>query len=237
MIGIISDIHGNLEALEAVLAADAAAAVDSWICLGDIVGYGASPNECVEIVRERCGICLLGNHDEAACQDNVPFAFNPWAARAVLWTRDVLTDRSRSYLRERPLRHDTPRVAYVHGTPIRPEKWGYVLTPQDAASQASGFEQEVCFIGHLHRPGAFELPSLSGAAQPRWLINAGSVGQPRDGDPRACLVLLDDQREQLDRGMSWIEFVRLDYDVAAAQKKILQAGLPSSLAARLAVGV
>lgn len=233
MIGVMSDIHGNLEALRAVLARGAELGADDWVCLGDVVGYGADPNECVDLVSRLCGVVLLGNHDEAAISDDDLSWFNPWAAEAVLWTRRTLEVRWRQYLAERPLRHEDPIATYVHGSPVRPEAWHYVLTRRDAERESTGFSTPLCFVGHSHQPDAYELPPASESSTPRYLINVGSVGQPRDGDPRACFVTLDVRTD----GTTQVKFERVAYDIPAAQRKIRAAGLRETLATRLEMGV
>jgi len=233
MMGVISDIHGNLEALEATLVAGLELGVDEWTCLGDVVGYGANPNECAELVSHVCSVVLLGNHDEAAISDDDLSWFNPWAAHAVAWTRHALNPRWRDYLGERPFRHETPSATFVHSTPIAPEKWGYIMDQADAESQRGGFSTPLCFVGHSHRPGIYELPPDADVGYPRWIVNVGSVGQPRDGNPRACMVLFAERED----GPAQVEFIRVGYNIAKAQQKILLAGLPEMLAQRLGVGM
>ena len=231
MFAIISDIHGNLEALRAVLAEGERLGVDEWFCLGDVVGYGANPNECLDCVRERCEVVLKGNHDEAAVQDDPATSFNPWAAEAVLWTRQTLTDESRRYLWTRPLIHENDLATFVHATPIAPRLWHYVLNDVDAQANATGFSTPLCFVGHSHHAGAYTIREENGAPF-RYLVNVGSVGQPRDGDRRACMVVARDREGGHD-----VEFVRVEYDIATAQRKIIKAGLPEVLAERLALGL
>jgi len=233
MLAIISDIHANLEALTAVLAAGKELGIDEWVCLGDMVGYGADPNECVELVRARCSVVLLGNHDEAAVAEGEPPGFNPWAAEAILWTQQALQDEHKQYLRERPLRHETDLATYVHSTPIRPEEWEYILSAADALACADGFSTPLCFVGHSHQPAIYELPARTPDGPSRWLVNAGSVGQPRDGDPRACMVLV----RPVEGGEVGVQFIRIGYDIGTARRKILRAGLPAVLAHRLVRGL
>ena len=232
MLGIISDIHGNLEALEAVVRQGKAEGVESWNCLGDVVGYGANPNECVELVADLCDVVLLGNHDEAALDDRSPFGFNPWARAAVLWTHNALTAESIAFLSDLPFRHETDRATYVHSTPLEPQFWDYILTERDAREHAPGFTTPLCFIGHVHRPATFRVPPVEHGDEDRWIINVGSVGQPRDHDSRACLVVWD---QSVHEG-NGTRLVRVPYDVEKAQRKIRDAGLPRPLAERLAVG-
>lgn len=232
MLGIISDIHGNLEALDATFAAGAKLGVDEWICLGDVVGYGANPNECVQRVALLCSVVLFGNHDEAAIGGMDLSWFNPWAAEAAQWTIKALTPESWEFLSDRPYRHETSSATFVHGTPIEPEAWNYILDERDARAQATGFMTPLCFVGHSHVPGIFPVDPAQGNDEPRSIINVGSVGQPRDGDPRACMVVVTETEE----GAASVRFVRVAYDVGTAQRKIVEAGLPEVLARRLAVG-
>ena len=233
MIAVISDVHGNLEALEAVIAEGTARGVEKWICLGDIVGYGANPNECIARVRELCDVIILGNHDEAAVLDEVPYAFNDLARDAALWTKEQLTDESAEYLRSLELMHIGDGATFVHASPCDPATWMYIFGRFDARGQVECFEGSVCFIGHVHVPDRFELPRDVKTTGRRWMVNAGSVGQPRDGNRDACLCLYDPTKAGRECPA---EIVRVKYDVATARHKILDAGLPAPLALRLATG-
>jgi len=234
---IISDIHGNLEALESVLAEGDSRGVDEWICLGDVVGYGANPNECVDLIRERCSVVLLGNHDEAAATDADLSRFNPWAARAALWTRHTLEPTRKAWLAERPLRHESGDATYVHSTPLTPERWRYIMHQSDADANAHAFNTPLCFVGHSHTPGVFDVRTRAKSTVARAIVNVGSVGQPRDADPRACMVLLPTEMKKPTRHAIEIEFVRVGYDIKGAQVRIIAAGLPTELATRLALGL
>lgn len=239
--GIISDIHGNLEALDAVLGALSADQIDAYLCLGDLVGYGANPNECLERVWALTPHVIAGNHDHAAIGLADLMYFNRSAAEAVLWTMQVLTRQGRQYLRELPLVLRQPDLMAVHATPSKPEKWGYIFSLSQAAAEFRAFPEglAVCFIGHSHDPMIVEsangfcriVPALYCFQRPdaRYLVNVGSVGQPRDGDPRAAHGVYDTTTGQ-------IEIRRTGYDIPAAQKKIRKAGLPEFLAERLARG-
>lgn len=239
--GIISDIHGNLEALETVLGALAGEQIDVYLCLGDIVGYGANPNECLERVWELTPDVIAGNHDYVVVGRADLTYFNRSAAEAALWTMQRLTRQSRQYLRDLPLVLRLPDLMAVHATPSRPEQWGYILSLSQAAAEFSAIPNElaVCFIGHSHEPVLFEesdglcrmLEDLACCQQPgsRHIVNVGSVGQPRDGDPRAAYGVYDTASGQ-------IEVKRIEYDIVAVQKKIRKAGLPEYLAERLAFG-
>jgi len=236
---LLSDIHANLEALEAVLAAIDANKPDRILCLGDVVGYGASPNECLDLVRSRCELVLLGNHDAAASGGPEASRFNVYARTAAEWTARTLTRDNREYLQKLPLTSPQNGFLCVHASPATPRDWEYLLDRFDAEPQFAYFTEPLCFIGHTHQPAIFmadpdgtrSLPPKTFHFDPsrRYIVNVGSVGQPRDRDPRACFVIL---RE----GSGELEYVRVPYDVERAQAKIRAAHLPEVLAARLATG-
>jgi diadenosine tetraphosphatase ApaH/serine/threonine PP2A family protein phosphatase len=236
---ILSDIHANLDALQAVLAVLDERRPARVLCLGDVVGYGANPNECVAAVRERCELVLLGNHDAAATGGPEAARFNVHARAAAQWTAKVLTTANRDFLRELPLTHTYDSFGCVHASPASPRSWEYIFDRYDAEPQFQYFGEPICFIGHTHQPAAYELrdsncvpvtsPRLRFQEDRRYIVNVGSVGQPRDRDPRASLVLYHE-------GAGEIEFIRVPYDIESAQKKILDAELPPFLAARLATG-
>ena len=236
---LISDIHGNLDALETVLADLAKRGVTSMACLGDFVGYGAAPNECIDRVRPLIEVAVAGNHDMAACGRIKLGYFNDDAAHAARWTIDALTEEHHEFLRTLPMSVAWKGARLVHSSPAEPEEWHYVLSPGDAAFEMESCEERFCFIGHSHYPGTFVLdgeyvtytrdskvPAVEGR---RYLVNVASVGQPRDGDPRAGYLLYDDERLTF-------EHVRLEYDIPAAMQRIRDAGLPPFLANRLQWG-
>lgn len=236
---LLSDIHANLEALEAVLRAVDERKPDRVLCLGDVVGYGASPNECLDLVRRHCKTVLLGNHDAAASGGPEAARFNIYARTAAEWTARTLTRENREYLQKLPLTATFGAHFCVHASPATPRDWEYLLDRFDAEPQFAYFTEPVCFIGHTHQPAVFmadpggtrSLPPKTFCLDParRYIVNVGSVGQPRDRDPRACFVVL---RE----GSGEVEYVRVPYDVEGAQAKIRAAHLPDVLAARLATG-
>jgi len=236
---ILSDIHGNLEALDAVLAEIDRRRPDRVLCLGDIVGYGASPNECLDRVRQRCSVVLLGNHDAAASGGPEAARFNIYARVAAEWTMKTLTRDNREYLQRLPLTASENSFYLVHASPACPRDWEYLLDRFDAEPQFHYFTESFCFIGHTHQPAVFMADPGGTKSLPvgtfrldavrRYIVNVGSVGQPRDKDPRACFVLFQE-------GSGEVEYVRVSYDVAGAQAKIRAAKLPEVLAARLQTG-
>ncbi len=236
---LISDIHGNLEALDAVLAEIEARRPRRVFCLGDVVGYGASPNECLAKVRKHCELVLLGNHDAAASGGPEAARFNIYARVAADWTSKTLTRENREYLQRLPLTSSEGSGYLVHASPACPRDWEYLLDRFDAEPQFHYFSEPICFIGHTHQPAVYmadpagckSLPLSNVTLEPdrRYIINVGSVGQPRDHDPRACFVIYHE-------ATGGIEFVRVPYDIEGAQAKIRAAQLPEVLAARLATG-
>ena len=236
---ILSDIHGNLEALESVLADVKERGITSMVCLGDFVGYGASPNDCIERLRPLIEHAVVGNHDLAACGKLQLRYFNAHAAIAAQWTDATLTPENRKYLEELPYEVRWRETLLVHASPAEPEGWRYVLSASDAQAEMDAYQEVVCFIGHSHYPGSFDRldgqvkyhrgPEVRIQDGHRYLVNVGAVGQPRDGDPRAAYVVYDDQARV-------IRHVRVEYDVALAMRRILDAGLPRSLAERLQWG-
>jgi predicted phosphodiesterase len=235
---IFGDIHANLEALEAVLADMQGQSVTHLVCLGDIVGYGANPKECLDVVRALDCPVVKGNHDEEACAERNLKDFNPAAADAILWTRDQLSREERAYLHD--LRYSRPVSDFtvVHSSLDSPEKWGYVFNKMEAAASFNYQVSPLCFFGHTHVPHVFikdaELhggfySKLRLLPKRKYFINPGSVGQPRDGDWRAAYAVYD-------VSAATVELRRVEYDLVGAQNKILKAGLPRRLAERLSVG-
>jgi diadenosine tetraphosphatase ApaH/serine/threonine PP2A family protein phosphatase len=236
---LLSDVHANLEALQAVLKIVDERGADRILCLGDVVGYGASPNECLDLIRELCDVVLLGNHDSAASGGGEAARFNPNAKAAALWTAKVLTPQNREFLRGLSLTRPIDPYLYVHASPAAPRDWEYIFDRFDAEPQFQFFTERACFIGHTHQPAIFERSASGCVSLPpthlrfdpvhRYIVNVGSVGQPRDHDPRACLVILTEPEGR-------IEFVRVPYDIETAQEKIRAQNLPPVLAARLTTG-
>jgi len=241
-VGIISDIHGNLHALEAVLEQLEKEKVDMIVCCGDVVGYGARPNECVDTIRRLNIPTIAGNHDHAALLLTDISNFNEIAKAAVLWTKRVLTEENMEFLRQLPLslKDTANNVFYVHASPKEPGEWNYILTMGEARTNFNYFTEQICFIGHSHQPFIIEndegnlacptRPEIELREGRRYLINVGSVGQPRDHNPRPCFVIVDFESRRL-------EIRRCDYDLAGSQQAIISAGLPRELAERLAHGM
>lgn len=238
-IAIISDIHGNYSALEQVISDIDQQNIDEIFCLGDIVGYGPSPNECVAQVNERASVSLLGNHDAAAIGlDNIE-TFNTYAKEAILWTRKELSYNSKNYLSNLKMSHHAENLTYVHGSPLKPEEWTYIATIYVAMEQFSHFPGQVCFIGHTHVAIIFAQnqfsnlrirnEGLSFEDKERYIINVGAVGQPRDYDPKASYGILDTEKNHF-------EYRRIQYDIQKTQKLMENAGLPRYLIDRLADG-
>jgi predicted phosphodiesterase len=240
-VAVVSDVHSNLHALEAVLAEAEAAAVDEVWCLGDVVGYGPKPNECVALLRERAAVCLAGNHDLVVLGRIPVGAFAGDAAAAARWTQEVLGDEARAYLERLEPHAERAGVALYHGSG-RDHVWEYVLSAEAAVATLRLTEARLVLVGHSHVALEVELTETGtrggGAAAgtrlelggARRLLNPGSVGQPRDGDPRAAWL-------EIDVGAGWATFRRTEYPVERTQAEMREAGLPEVLAARLEHGV
>ena len=235
---IIADIHGNLDAFQVVLEDIRAQNATHIVCLGDVVGYNAQPKECLDIVRQMNIPCVKGNHDEYCSTENHLDGFNPHAAEAVHWTRDQLSPEDKLWLRDLKYSRMAANFTMVHATLDAPERWGYVFDKLAAAASFPYQNTQMCFFGHTHVPVAFMRDTVVRGGTyskfkvdpaKKYFINVGAVGQPRDNNPKAAYVIYDMDAQT-------IELRRLDYDIAAAQKKILDAGLPERLAERLAFG-
>jgi len=229
---IISDIHSNLEALTKALTIIDERKVDEIICLGDIVGYGANPNECVNLVRSRCAAAVLGNHDAAALDTSQAHDFNAIARRAVLWTSDELIPENKEYLSGLPMTTVRENIRFVHASPHLPDAWDYIIDADDASRAVRFLQERICFIGHTHVPGIFNGRGRAKAVlqDEQYLVNVGSVGQPRDGNPMLSFGIFD--------SIAWtFELVRSDYDIQTAAEKIYAARLPEELGNRLMYGM
>jgi diadenosine tetraphosphatase ApaH/serine/threonine PP2A family protein phosphatase len=243
-VAVVSDIHSNLPALEAVLEAIDAAGVEEVWCLGDVVGYGAEPDACADLVRERCDLCLAGNHDLAVLGGLDTSAFSETAAEAVGWTQANAAEPTIEFLRDLEPTALREGVGLFHASPRDPV-WEYVLSIEQADACMDVQPERICLIGHSHLSLFFTRPGREGQGETRgaqtsdgalldlgsgaWLVNPGSVGQPRDGDPRAAWLELDTEVESA-------RFHRVPYDIDRAAEPIAAAGLPKHLADRLYVG-
>jgi diadenosine tetraphosphatase ApaH/serine/threonine PP2A family protein phosphatase len=244
-VAALSDIHANLPAFEAVLEAIDEAGADEVWCLGDVIGYGAEPDECADLVRERCDVCLVGNHDLAVLGALDVAAFSEAAAAAVSWTRQHVAERTLELLRELEPAGERAGIGLFHASPRDPV-WEYVLSAEQADACLDAQSERIGLIGHSHvslffvrtvddeqgdqiRGSQSGDDTLLDTSAGRWLINPGSVGQPRDGDPRASWL-------ELDTEAGTARFHRVGYDIERAAASIVAAGLPRRLADRLLVG-
>jgi predicted phosphodiesterase len=244
-VAVISDIHANLPALEAVLEEIEGASPDELWCLGDVLGYGAQPDGCTDSVREDCDACLVGNHDLAVLGQLDVESFSAAAADAVRWTQDNATAATKEFLSALEPQGERAEVGLYHASPRDPV-WEYVLATDQASECLDEQQQRVCLIGHSHIALFFTRSAGDGGAEAtrgaqadggvtldlgegEWLINPGSVGQPRDGDPRAAWL-------ELDTGEWTARYHRTSYDIERAAKAIVAAGLPRHLADRLYIG-
>jgi predicted phosphodiesterase len=239
-IGIFSDVHGNWEALEQVLRALKEDDVNRLYCAGDIVGYGPDPNLCMEKIKAVADAVVAGNHDWAVTGQVSTSSFNEYARSAIEWTRTMVSTEAEEYLAKLPIRYVEGEITAVHGTPAEPEAWNYLLDAGDVNRNFDAMTTQICIVGHSHIPVAFirdseEKISVRGAENVRieedkmYLINVGSVGQPRDGDPRAAYGILDTNDKQF-------RLKRIRYPVEIVQEKMRRAGLPFRLINRLAYG-
>jgi diadenosine tetraphosphatase ApaH/serine/threonine PP2A family protein phosphatase len=231
LIAIISDIHSNLYALENVLSEIHASGVDETYCLGDIIGYGPFPNECVSLVGRECPVVIQGNHDSGLVGKTPLSHFTRDGRDALTWTRKQISHENLEYLERRPLTAVVNNLTLAHASPFDPDSWPRILTMEEAQRAFWAFSTRLCFIGHTHIPTVIgeDLSVNAFRKDCRFLINVGSVGQPRDGDPRAAFGVLDTET------LSY-ELKRVEYDVDATAKAIHEAGLPKDLGKRLRLG-
>lgn len=237
---IISDIHANLTAFEAVLS-DAGSYDQVW-CLGDVVGYGPDPNECIALLRKQPGLrCIMGNHDAALMGYIDLHTFNDQAAKAVTIQSELLSQESRDFLELLEIVIEEGEITFAHGSPREPI-WEYVVSARVANENFSAYLTQICLVGHSHIPSIFvqnphSRPSIltpqnadRWRSDKRFILNPGSVGQPRDRNPKAAYVIWDDQDD------TWL-FKRVAYDIESVQKRILELGIPSRHATRLSQGI
>lgn len=243
-LGIFSDVHANIEALSAVMHAYRQEAIDDYYCLGDVVGYGASPNECADIIRQKAKVTILGNHD-AAVAGRMDYSYYYEAARQALDLHArQLTDENLKWLKTLPYRHDVrdARVTLCHGSPVRIEEFEYIFAPEQARECLPILDDlgDITLIGHSHlckvfalRPGHVEeLPARKFKLREGWkyIVSVGSVGQPRDTDPRASFTTFDTETREFD-------FKRVEYDIESAAMKIFESDLERNFGHRLFIGV
>lgn len=240
-IAVFSDVHANLEALQETLAFLEKEKIEKFFIVGDLIGYGANPNECIDLIRQLDCEIVAGNHDYGVLAKTDINLFNAMAKQAIQWTIRQMSQASLDYLSNLQLVQKKDNWCLVHATLESPASWQYVFDNTDALNQFVCFKEWICFIGHSHLPIIFELQEQNQSVNEiratnyrlkdncRYLINVGSIGQPRDGDNRACFVIWDKEKSEL-------KYVRLEYNIKSAQEKIIKAGLPEFLALRLSLG-
>ena len=235
---IISDVHANLEAVDACFNRIDEINPDHIICLGDLVDYCAEPNEVVEIIKSRCDAVVLGNHDEAQFNYSLSEGFSENAQISSRYTRTIINPVYVEYFRSLPLTHSEEGLLFVHSSPAVSGKYKYVLTDENAMINFKSFKEKICFIGHSHIPLIFEESENSARIvthdglrnDRRYIINVGSVGQPRDNNPRLCFGVFDSEKFEF-------RYERTDYDIKKASEKITAEKLPAKLAKRLFEGI
>lgn len=238
---IFSDIHSNLEAFQAVIEAYKKERIDRYLCIGDVVGYASNPNECIEKIEGLAASCIAGNHDWAAADLFSIEYFNPEAAEAIVWTKRHLIDKSNYFLENLKLTYKNNDFVLAHGTLENPQDFNYMTDAYAAGKSFELLENNICFVGHTHTPGIFMKDAGGGITyfqrsaieikeNNRYIINVGSVGQPRDGDNRAAYCVYDTDKKK-------VTVERIGYDIQTARKKIIKAGLPKFLADRLLSGL
>lgn len=235
---VLGDIHGNFHALEVVLKQLEGETLDGILCVGDLVGYGANPRECIQAIRDRYSIVIAGNHDWGCVGKTSIEFFNSDAKDSITWTQNALAKEDQTYLSELPLVTEMEDFTLVHGTLYFPEHFDYIQTLYDAHLSFSSLKTRVCFLGHSHIPivffnddpiSYFLEPEIDLSLASKTIVNVGSVGQPRDQDPRASYAIYDQ-----DSGMVYLR--RVEYDITATQEAIRKAGLPATNGNRLVLG-
>lgn len=240
-VALISDVHGNLEALEAVLRDIEQQGAEKIHFLGDAVGYGCNPNECVKLINKHCDIKLLGNHDYVVMGLDSTENFNHVARISMDWTQDKIKSKMVTVLADFEMSAVFLDYFLVHASPAGPESWNYILDTETAREQFDSFASNICFVGHTHLPTCFILEKDGTITQKKqaetlfeenckYIINIGSVGQPRDNDPRACYMIIDTDQNKT-------SYRRVDYNIKKTQEKMKKAKLPDFLIERIANGV
>ena len=232
-----SDIHANFTALQTAWKTLKEFKIDRVICLGDVVGYGAEPKECLDFVQKNCHYTVLGNHDNALLYPKASESFHGEAKISLDWTRKKLKNRYDSFLASLPLKLRTRHFTCVHASPYRPKRWVYLRPENISQKHWASFPTPICFIGHTHIPmiyskkrGLIFSSSLKLDLEDKWIINVGSVGQPRDGDRRLAFGLYDEKERSF-------ELIRVEYDYGKAVQSIRKAGLPVYNSNRLLLGI
>jgi len=237
---IFSDLHSNLEALKQFEKEISSISFDRLVCLGDIVGYGADPNSCIDWVRNHADIIIAGNHDLAVVEKTDVSYFNNYAIRACEWTKKKLTPKNRRFLELLPMDKKADRIYWVHASPYQPARWHYIVNKRGAEKHFKSFDMPLSFVGHSHIPIILEqnpkgiidchiADVCNVKAENRYIFNDGSLGQPRDGNTQPIYILYDSDERT-------VEFKRFHYDFSLTQKKIIENGLPTYLADRLSFG-
>jgi len=238
--GIFSDIHSNLEALDAVIEAYREEKIDKYLCVGDVVGYASSPKECIEKIRMLAMITAAGNHDWASVNLISTDYFNPLAKEAVFWTQRNLDEEGRYFLEHLMLVYKNEDLTMVHGTLDEPGDFNYMTDGYIVSRTFELLETNICFVGHTHVPGVFikskdsriryqENSNINIKEDSKYIINVGSVGQPRDGNPKAAYCIYDSDKKN-------VQIKRISYDIQVTGKKIIAEGLPRFLGERLLIG-
>lgn len=238
--GICSDIHSNACAFRSVLQSMKDNGVERKICLGDLVGYGPDPDECVQLARDNMDVCLIGNHDSVASGKESSEGFNQYAKKAIDWTSQHLSKDSVEYLHSLPYKVEENDIFFVHASPYSPQSWFYITELEDALDAFDNFKERYCFVGHTHSPVIVAnreqaIPKILDEYEytiedtERLLVNVGSVGQPRDRDPRSCWCFLDTNAKS-------VRLIRVEYDVFYTQKRMESFGIDKFLIDRLSVG-
>lgn len=231
LVAVFSDIHANLQALQAALALAESRGADRLVCLGDVVGYGPDPGPCVDLVRQEFEVCVIGNHDAAVAREDGLEVLPKDGQAAARLHRTLLTDDQLGWLAALPLRAEAHGATFVHAAPLQPERWPRLESFGQVKAQFAAFSTPICFVGHSHRPAVVSETIGVSRVRPghRFLVDVGSVGQPRDRDPRLAFALYDPEAFT-------VEAVRGHYDHARVAARITEAGLPASLGDRLRRG-
>ena len=233
--GLFSDVHSNLEAFEAVLTAMARERIEKFLCLGDIVGYAANPNECLSRLRQLPAVVVAGNHDLATVGHPILYELYDAAREAAEWTAAQLTEENKTWIQTLPLVAQEGEATLVHGSLFEPEEFHYIHEPSEIEQNFSLMETPLCFVGHSHFPWIMEEGEETAVGEiiyrkgKKYLVNVGSVGQPRDGDVRASFCIWHSEERR-------IELRRVPYNIETVQRKILASRLPAWFAERLAIG-